>query len=155
MKQAPFIENRKTGPSRKYPSPAFLGRKTKTAIKQKTENKEAKKKKKKTGTKTKQNKLQPYLQQKDKIQMQNSFSIATIIIVFIIIIISIIIITIIIIAIIIIISRSSIVYHILKASALSCEKQIWELLRFLFKQKLLNFYTFKYLNITNQSTTTT
>ena len=154
MKHAPFIENRKTGPSRKYPSPAFLGRKTKTAIKQKTENKEAKKKKK-TGTKTKQNKLQPYLQQKDEIQMQNSFSIATIIIVFIIIIISIIIITIIIIAIIIIISRSSIVYHILKASTLSCEKQIWELLRFLFKQKLLNFYTFKYLNITNQSTTTT
>ena len=46
MKHAPFIENRKTGPSRKYPSPAFLGRKTKTAIKQKTENKEAKKKKK-------------------------------------------------------------------------------------------------------------
>ena len=130
MKHAPFIQNRKTGPSRKYPSPAFLGRKTKTAIKQKTENKEAKKKK--TGTKTKQNKLQPYLQQKDEIQMQNSFSIATIIIVFIIIIIiSIIIITIIIIAIIIIISRSSIVYHILKASALSCEKQIWELLRFL------------------------
>ena len=73
--------------------------------------------------------MQPYLQQKDEIQMQNNFSIATIIIVFIIIIIiSIIIITIIIIAIIIIISRSSIVYHILKASALSCEKQIWELL---------------------------
>ena len=45
MKHAPFIQNRKTGPSRKYPSPAFLGRKTKTAIKQKTENKEAKKKK--------------------------------------------------------------------------------------------------------------
>ena len=41
MKHAPFIQNRKTGPSRKYPSPAFLGRKTKTAIKQKTENKEA------------------------------------------------------------------------------------------------------------------
>ena len=38
-----------------------LGRKIKTAIKQKTENKEAKKKEKKTGTK-KQNKLQPYLQ---------------------------------------------------------------------------------------------
>ena len=100
--------------------------------------------------------MQPYLQQKNEIQMQNNFSIATIIIVivFIIIIIIIIIITIIIIAIIIIISRSSIVYHILKASTLSCEKQIWELLRFLFKQKLLNFYTFKYLN-TNQSTTTT
>ena len=47
MKHAPFIQNRKTGPSRKYPSPAFLGRKTKTAIKQKTENKEAKKKKEK------------------------------------------------------------------------------------------------------------
>ena len=53
MKQAPFIENRKTGPSRKYPSPAFLGRKTKTAIKQKTENKEAKKKKKKNWYKNK------------------------------------------------------------------------------------------------------
>ena len=126
MKHAPFIQNRKTGPSRKYPSPAFLGRKTKTAIKQKTENKEAPKKEKKLVQK--KNKLQPYLQQKDEIQMQNNFSIATIIIVFIIIIISIIIITIIIIAIIIIISRSSIVYHILKASALSCEKQIWELL---------------------------
>ena len=98
--------------------------------------------------------MQPYLQQKNEIQMQNNFSIATIIIVIIIINI-IIIITIIVIAIIIIISRSSIVYHILKASTLSCEKQIWELLRFLFKQKLLNFYTFKYLNITNQSTTTT
>ena len=35
------------------------------------------------------------------------------------------------------------------------KKQMWELLRFLFKQKLLNFYTFKYLNITNHSTTTT
>ena len=99
--------------------------------------------------------MQPYLQQKDEIQMQNNFSITTIIVVFIIIIISITIITIIIIAIIIIISRSSIVYHILKASTLSCEKQIWELLRFLFKQKLLYFYTFKYLNFTNQSTTTT
>ena len=99
--------------------------------------------------------MQPYLQQKDEIQMQNNFSITTIIVVFIIIIISITIITIIIIAIIIIISRSSIVYHIFKASALSCEKQIWELLRFLFKQKLLYFYTFKYLNFTNQSTTTT
>ena len=63
MKHAPFIQNRKTGPSRKYPSPAFLGRKTKTAIKQKTENKEAKKKKKKNWYKKKQNKLQPYLQQ--------------------------------------------------------------------------------------------
>ena len=98
--------------------------------------------------------MQPYLQQKNEIQMQNNFSIATIIIVIIIINI-IIIITIIVIAIIIIISRSSIVYHILKASTLSCEKQIWELLRFLFKQKLLNFYTLKYLNFTNQSTTTT
>ena len=73
--------------------------------------------------------MQPYLQQKNEIQMHNNFSIATIIIVIIIIIIIIIIIliiiiiiTIIIIAIIIIISRSSIVYHILKASALSCEK---------------------------------
>ena len=63
MKHAPFIQNRKTGPSRKYPSPAFLGRKAKTAIKQKTENKEAKKKKKKNWYKKKQNKLQPYLQQ--------------------------------------------------------------------------------------------
>ena len=54
MKHAPFIENRKTGPSRKYPSPAFLGRKTKTAIKQKTENKEAKKKKNWYKNKTKQ-----------------------------------------------------------------------------------------------------
>ena len=54
MKHAPFIENRKTGPSRKYPSLAFLGRKTKTAIKQKTENKEAKKKKNWYKNKTKQ-----------------------------------------------------------------------------------------------------
>ena len=54
MKHAPFIQNRKTGPSRKYPSPPFLGRKTKTAIKQKTENKEAKKKKNWYKNKTKQ-----------------------------------------------------------------------------------------------------
>ena len=103
--------------------------------------------------------MQPYLQQKNEIQMQNNFSIATIIIVIIIIviiiIIIIIIITIIIIAIIIIISRSSIVYHIWKQVLYPAKKQIWELLRFLFKQKLLNFYTFKYLNITNHSTTTT
>ena len=54
MKHAPFIQNRKTGPSRKYPSPAFLGRKTKTAIKQNTENKEAPKKEKKLVQKKKQ-----------------------------------------------------------------------------------------------------
>ena len=52
MKHAPFIQNRKTGQPRKYPSQ--LGRKIKTAIKQKTENKEAKKKEKNWYKKTKQ-----------------------------------------------------------------------------------------------------
>ena len=130
-----------------------LGRKIKTAIKQKTENKEAKKKEKNWYKKTKQIATLPAAEKWNP--NANNFSIATIIIVIIIITIITIIITVIIIAIIIIISRSSIVYHILKASTLSCEKQIWELLRFLFKQKLLDFYTLKYLNITNQSTTTT
>ena len=94
--------------------------------------------------------MQPYLQQKDEIQMQNSFSIATIIIVFIIIIISIIIITIIIIAIIIIISRSY-----FESKCFILRKTNLGVVKVPIKQKLLNFYTFKYLNFTNQSTTTT